>query len=225
MPKKLIIFDLYNTLIVDPSIEERHLYRLNAIWSVIEKSGYPVRFSDLIEAQDHAKEQMITHQQDYFSISVFEQVRLICNYLGIRDIATIKKIYDIWAFASIQIAPEPIQNAREGLEILRENGKKTALISNTASTPGISLRFLLLEHKLYELFDDLVFSDEFGFMKPKLLIFSRVLEHMETDPKDAAFVGDHHHYDKFGAQSSGIDYIEMNPQLDFLNIVAKILSL
>lgn len=225
MSKKVIIFDLYNTLIVDPSIEERHLYRLNAIWSIIEKSGYPVRFSDLIEAQDFAKAQMITHQQYYFSISVFEQVRILCNYLGIRDIATIKKIYDIWAFASIQIAPEPIQNVREGLEILRENSKKTALISNTASTPGVSLRFLLLEHKLYELFDDLVFSDEFGFMKPKLLIFSRVLERMETEPKDAVFIGDHHHYDKFGAQSAGIDYIEMNPQLDFLNIVTKILSL
>lgn len=225
MSKKLIIFDLYNTLIVDPSIEERHLYRLNAIWSAIEKSGYPGRFNDLIEAQDLAKEQMMTHQQDYFSISVFEQVHILCNYLGIRDIATIKKIYDIWAFASIQIAPEPIQNAREGLEIIREHGKKTALISNTASTPGIALRFLLLKHKLYELFDDLVFSDEFGFMKPKLLIFSRVLERMETEPKDAVFIGDHYHYDKFGALSAGIDYIEMNPQLDFLNIVAKIISL
>lgn len=225
MPKKLIIFDLYNTLIVDPDIEERHLYRLNAIWSVIEKSGYPVRFNDLIKARELAKEQMTAHQQDDFSISIFEQVRILCRSLGIRDIATIKKIYDIWAFSSIQIAPKPVPNAREGLEILREHKKKTALISNTASTPGIALRFLLLNYKLYELFDDLVFSDEFGFMKPKPLIFSRVLERMQTEPKDAVFIGDHHHYDKFGAQSSGIDYIEMNPQLDFLNIVSKILSL
>lgn len=225
MSKSLVIFDLYNTLIYDDSVEERKQYRIDAIWSSFDKNGYPIRFKDVIEAYDFCTEYMITHQQQYFSIDLFELVHIFAKRLSLTDITHIKKIYDIWAFATMQMPPKLLPDIKQGLEELKSNNKKIALISNTASTPGIALRFFLHENGIYELFDDIVFSDEFGFMKPKRSIFQRVLDRMDTLSSDAVFVGDHELYDKMGATNAGIDYLYMAPEKKFLTVIEEVLTL
>ncbi len=215
------MLDLYNTIIVDNHIEEQNQYRINTTWSIIEKAGFPVRFSDVIKAYDETIIIMKQHQEERFSLSVFELVNIFAKKINLTDIALLKKFYDVWSSASLQYPPSLIPNVKEGLETLKSNGKKIALISNTAMTPGITLRFLLKEQGIYDLFDDMVFSDEFGFMKPEKMIFHRVLQHLDVPTKDACFIGDHEFYDKLGATSVGIDYIYMSPDTDFSKIVEQ----
>lgn len=225
MSKSLFIFDLYNTLIVDNAIEERRGFRVNAIYSAIEAAGLPIRFGQVLDTHDKALIGMADKQKTHFSTSVFDIVRSMCLSLHINDSATLKKIYDIWSYAALQIPPKLIPSIAEGLQHLKEENKNIALISNTASTPGLTLRFLLSEFRIYDYFDDLVFSDDFGFMKPKTMIFERVLSYLNTPAEDAVFIGDHEIYDKFGAQQAGIHYVEMNPKLDFLSVINKALTL
>ncbi len=225
MQKSLVIFDLYNTLIVDDSVEDRHQYRINSIWTIVEKSGFPIRFSNVIKAYKETQEIMHEYQKDYFSLSIFELVSIFAEKIQIKDVILLKKFYDIWAYASLQLPPQLIDNVKEGLQKLKDYDKKIALISNTAMTPGIALRFFLKEQGIYDFFDDLVFSDEFGFMKPKKMIFHRILENLAIESKHSYFVGDHELYDKFGATSVGIEYIYMCPKTDFRKVVNELLNL
>lgn len=225
MPKSLMIFDLYNTLIADECLEKRHEYRLNALWTTIEKAGYPIRFNDIIDAYDYTKNIMEQFQKEYFSLNVFEIVRIFAERIHITDVVNLKKLYDIWAYASLQIMPTLLPHIKEGLELLKSHNKKIALISNTASTPGIALRFLLKEYEIYDLFDDLVFSDEFGFSKPNPMIFHRVLEFFNTRAANAVFIGDHALYDKAGAERVGIQYQYMSPEINFNKVVDELLTL
>lgn len=224
MSKELVIFDLYNTLVTDNHVSAQDEYRLNTIWSVIEKAGFPTRFSDVITAYEETQIIMKEQQKKHFSLSIFELVNIFAEKLGFQDVALLKKFYDIWANASMQYSLELIPGIKEGLKQIKESGKKIALISNTSMTPGITLRFILKEKGIYDLFDDLVFSDEFGFMKPEKSIFLRVLDRLDITPNKALFVGDHAFYDKVGATSVGIEYVYMCPKTDFSCIVKEIIK-
>ncbi|MGL4394278.1 MAG: HAD family hydrolase [Brevinema sp.] len=226
MAKDLIIFDLYNTLITDDESMTRRKYRIDAIWSMLEKEQLPIRFKQIIEACEETHEYSInTLREEHYSYSVFELVRYFCAKLSLTDIAHLKKVHDIWAFASLQIPPTLLPNVKEGLQDLKDAGKKIALISNTGFTPGMSLRFFFQEQRIYDLFDDLVFSDEFGISKPQRAIFDRVLDRLKISPTNALFVGDHEFYDKKGANNAGMDYLHMSPDKDFRAVVREILSL
>lgn len=223
MSKELIIFDLYNTLVTDPHVEKQHEYRLNSLWAAIEKSGFPTRFSQVIQAYEETQQIMQEYHKSHFSLSVFDLVDIFANKLLLTDITLLKKFYDIWAYASLQYSVELIPYVKEGLATLKENGKKIALISNTSMTPGLVLRFILKEKGIYHLFDDFVFSDEFGFMKPEKSIFHRVLDRFSIPANKAYFIGDHEFYDKVGSTSVGIDYLYMCPKTDFRCILEKII--
>ncbi|MGL4366989.1 MAG: HAD family hydrolase [Brevinemataceae bacterium] len=224
MTKSLFIFDLYNTLIFDEFFEKRQQYRLDAVLSLCEKLNYPIRFKDVIDAYAYSQEFMKENQSRYFSVSIFDQVKYFANKLNLSSVIELKKIYDIWAFSSIQVPPILLPYVKEGLLELKESGYKLALISNTASTPGVALRFLMVEYGIYDLFDDMVFSDEFGFMKPKEMIFHRILDHLEIAPNEAVFVGDHEFYDKYGATNVGIEYVCMTPSHNFLEVLRNYLQ-
>ncbi|MGL5721551.1 MAG: HAD family hydrolase [Brevinema sp.] len=223
--KQLIIFDLYNTLIVDDGSLERREYCVNALWSMIEAAHLPIRFGQVRDAYDYVHHLMATEQKGRFSINMFDLTHIFCKELHINDIATLKKVYDIWAFAVLQITPTLLPNIKEGLNRLKDEGRTLAIISNTGSSPGVALRFLLADYGIYELFTDLIFSDEFGLMKPRSMIFQRVLDRCKAKPEESLFIGDHEIYDKQGAEKSGIAYLEMNPSLDFSSVVNKALSL
>ncbi|MGL5255218.1 MAG: HAD family hydrolase [Brevinema sp.] len=223
--KHLIIFDLYNTLIIDNAVAERREYCINALWSTIESVGLPIRFGQVRDAYDHVHHLMATEQKGRFSINMFDLAYQFCSKLHINDVTTLKKIYDIWAFSVLQITPSLLPGIKEGLDILKAEGKTLAIISNTGSSPGVALRFLLTNFGIYDHFSDLVFSDEFGLMKPRSMIFQRVLDRCKAKPDESIFIGDHEIYDKQGAEKSGIAYLEMNPSLEFSNVVRDALSL
>lgn len=200
-----IIFDLYNTLIEDHGLAEREQYRLDSIYSILENSQYPISHSQLAEAYGNLMLKIADRQSvDLRVCDPFEQVDLLLKQLKVRDSIIFKKIYDVYVDAALQISPSLMKNAKKALNLLKERGVKVGLISNTGKTPGVVLRLLLRELGVFDLFDDMVFSDEFGYAKPDKSIFDHAVRRLGVDRKDTLFIGDLKSHDFDGAIAAGL---------------------
>lgn len=202
-----VIFDLYNTIIDDEEgIAQREKYRLDALYTILEKSNFPVTFAELSEKYG----EMTLYYSEYHgstgkAFSPFRQVEYLLNSLKVRDLVVFKRSYDVYTEALLHIPPKPLLHAEKALTYLQEKGKKIGLISNTGRTPGIVLRLMLKEINLYDYFDDMMFSDEVGFLKPEKMIFDVAVERLGVDKKETIFIGDIKECDYTGAINAGLN--------------------
>jgi putative hydrolase of the HAD superfamily len=86
---------------------------------------------------------------------------------------------------------------------LKKDGKKLCLISNADIIDVMHWR----ESPLYDLFDDVIFSYEVGYLKPQSEIYEIALERMKTIPKKCVFVGDGGSDELKGANELGMKTI------------------
>jgi putative hydrolase of the HAD superfamily len=86
---------------------------------------------------------------------------------------------------------------------LRDRGLAMGLVSNVALLPDL-MRADLEKLGLAPFLDATTFSSEMRTRKPDPRIFRRVLDELEVDPHDAAFVGDRVYDDVGGAQRVGM---------------------
>jgi putative hydrolase of the HAD superfamily len=93
---------------------------------------------------------------------------------------------------------ELYEDALPVLEVLREQGLRLGLVSNT----GRDLDAFVSHHRLDV--DAALGSGAFGRTKPHPTIFLAVLERLGVEPADAAMVGDSLEDDIDGARASGI---------------------
>lgn len=217
MQYKAVIFDLYNTLMDDArGLEERERYRIDTIYSILEKSNYPVLHSEVAEKYGQTILRMGEVHATGLAFHPFDQVTYLLHSLKIDDIVIHKKVYDALISAVLQITPQLMPNAKKALSYLKENDKKVGLISNTARTPGHALRFLLKELGIEPYFDSLIFSDEVGFLKPEKVIFDLSLAQLGVNAEDAIFVGDLKRVDFDGAVTAGLHAHLFNKEKDNL---------
>ncbi len=87
------------------------------------------------------------------------------------------------------------------LRALRTAGMRLAVVTN-GPTEWQSRKLRTLGLPAY--FDDIVISESEGIAKPDPRIFTRTLERLGVDPRDAMFVGDHPEIDIAGAQDAGL---------------------
>ena len=92
---------------------------------------------------------------------------------------------------------------RPTLEALRAMGLRMGVVSNTAM-PGERIRRHFRESGIYDFFDGLVFSGDFGVNKPHPSIFQHVLDEMRVEAARAWYVGDKPKRDVSGAHSVGM---------------------
>ncbi len=211
------IFDLYNTIIQDDANVEREQYHLDTTFSILEKGLYPVKFSELKEKYiEMSRAYDEYHARTGLAFSPFKQVKMWLDSLTVHDVVIFKKVYDSYINAILQINPSLMRNAKKALEYLREQGKKTALISNTGKTPGSILRIMLMELGIYDLFDDMLFSDEVGILKPHPYIFEISVQRLGAVKEDTVFIGDLKHCDYDGALQAGLGAHLFLPQEDDL---------
>ena len=93
------------------------------------------------------------------------------------------------------------------LDVLRDRGLKTGLVSNAFDPPALLHRDLAqmgLGHRL----DVAVFSSETGKRKPHPAIFEEALGRLEVDPARALFVGDRRYEDVRGAKEVGMATVQ-----------------
>ena len=84
---------------------------------------------------------------------------------------------------------------------LRENGYKTAILSNTEAP---AMRYF---HQLqYDMFDVLVFSCAEGTQKPERRIYELAIQRLGSQPGHSVFIDDKQEYIN-GAQEAGLNTI------------------
>jgi HAD superfamily hydrolase (TIGR01509 family) len=93
------------------------------------------------------------------------------------------------------------------LDVLRERGLKTGLVSNAFDPPALLHRDLE-QMGLGSRLDVAVFSSETGKRKPHPAIFETVLARLAVDPSRALFVGDRRYEDVRGAKELGMTTIQ-----------------
>lgn len=91
----------------------------------------------------------------------------------------------------------------EALTKCNAMGYRIGLISNTLLTSAYH-RALFRDEGIYDLFEFMVFSAEFGWNKPDPQIFQHALDAMKLKPQNAWYVGDKPHRDICGAHGVGM---------------------
>lgn len=188
----LIIFDLFRIILDDKKgAAEREKYRLDNIYTILEKSLIPVKFNSLKKIYSESNDYALNYEKDKgLAWGPFEQVDHISKKLGIRDQVIFKKIYDCYIDAILQISPKLHKNVLSALELLRERSKKVSVISISGTPyPGDIIRLLLKDLMVYDFFDDLTFSTGVGIIRPlsKLIILS--IEKLGLNKKNAIYIG------------------------------------
>jgi putative hydrolase of the HAD superfamily len=94
------------------------------------------------------------------------------------------------------------------LDVLRERGIRTAIVSNAPwGSPASFWRDELQRHGLLHRVDAVVFCVDVGFRKPHEAPIRRALDLLNVSPKSTYFVGDDPRWDVEGARRAGVQPI------------------
>ncbi len=204
MSVRAIFFDAGNTLIrMDYPVIVAELTRL----------GATVTLSDLERAEWRARVRLDASFAPGASTEHPDTgeryLRLILDELGVRD-ATIQSTLSAWrrgynAPMGFWTHMEP--EADLALELARERGLRTAVISNSNGTVADILAHLGLAKDLEFIID----SSKVGVEEPDPRIFRIALERAGLQPHEAVYVGDLYSIDVVGARAAGLRAILMDP--------------
>jgi HAD superfamily hydrolase (TIGR01549 family) len=129
---------------------------------------------------------------------------LLTEQLGLPvDAVPYARIAPAYEDLTLEFMPPLMPGVAEAIERLRSN-HRLGLICNTGYTGGKVLREALKLHGLHDQFEILVFSNEFGWLKPDPRIFHHTLANLEATPAEAAHVGDAEDLDIDGAHAAGM---------------------
>lgn len=103
---------------------------------------------------------------------------------------------------------------RDTLAAIRNSGYRMGLISNTLIVSEYH-RNLFREGGIYDLFEFMVFSAEFGANKPDPRIFRHALHAMKLEPARAWYVGDKPHRDICGAHGVGMTAVLVDSPYEY----------
>ncbi len=197
-----IILNLYQTILDDSyGASEREKYRVDSIYTILEKSLFPVKFNSLRKVYTESLDYSAKYEQEKgLACGPFNQIDYLLQKLGIRDSVVFKKIYDSYIDAVLQISPRLRKNVIAALNLLKERGKKISVISTSDKTPADIVKLLLKELLVYNIFDDFIFSDGVGITKPLSVLVHLSLEKLHLKKKDAIYIG----------KLSSSDYNEMS---------------
>ena len=199
MPEiKAVIFDMYQTLVQDPSGQWRLSFK-----SIIEEQGLDTTAEDLWLGWHESEERFRLRRTDpslpfqtYYDAwaggfrEAFESMGLSAD----ADAATIRFFADL---SRRQPFPETLQALRE----LRSK-YRLAVLSNADDG------FLLPNLKLLDFEFETVLSSEMArCYKPRPELFLEMLRLLALDPEQTLYVGDRHYEDVFGASSVGMNSI------------------
>lgn len=104
------------------------------------------------------------------------------------------------------------------VEVLRKlaTNHRLGIISNIWSTKDIFLKEFD-RVGIRDLFDIIVFSSDFGWIKPSTKLFNQAIEHFDVERGKIAYVGDHIMRDVGGAKTAGLSTIWINQRGKKLN--------
>jgi putative hydrolase of the HAD superfamily len=184
---KGIIFDLYNTLIdIDTDEESINTYEAVSKWLIYQ--GVRIPAEDLLkDYRRMAREGMETKWEKHPEIRVEEIFARICKSHALRDIDELglgvetARAFRAGSLRRLQLFPQTVH-------LLRElKGYPKVIVSNgQRSFSEQEMRYF----DLYEQFDHVIFSSDFGHKKPDPRIFLEAARLMGREPEEIMCVGD-----------------------------------
>jgi FMN phosphatase YigB (HAD superfamily) len=116
--------------------------------------------------------------------------------LGTQDREVIKEVFAVHECGEI---PESSKRVLNHLS----KSHRLGLISNIWSDSDI-FRTKLIDAGVHDLFSTLIFSSEYGAIKPATKLFERAANHFELPYQELVYIGNNYKRDIVGAQSTGM---------------------
>jgi putative hydrolase of the HAD superfamily len=144
-----------------------------------------------------------THIGEQRTLTPRDAVRIVCDELAISlPMETAEELAETFAAAILHYPPEPIEGALEAVRRAAER-VPVGLISDTAISPGSSLRVIMDRNGFTPYFGALTFSDEVGVSKPQRPMFERTAGGLGVTTDALLHIGDLEPTDIAGAQAVG----------------------
>ena len=199
MPEiKAVIFDMYQTLVQDPSGQWRSSFR-----SIIEEQGLNATAEELWQVWHESEERFRLRRTDpslpfqTYSDAWTGGFREAFESMGLpgdADAATTRFFADL-------SRRQPFPETSRALRALQSE-YRIAVLSNADDG------FLLPNLKLLDFEFETVLSSEMArCYKPRPQLFLEMLRLLALEPEETVYVGDRHYEDVFGASSVGINAV------------------
>ena len=205
---RLITFDFWNTLFVDRGEEIRHDMRKEFAFERLQKYKPDLTKDELKAAFEVARIDFELQWRRYTTSTMNVYVQVVCNELGIAISQNDQEeIVGFFETVLLQRQPLLIPNAGDAVKNAKDR-LKVGLISDTGYSPGTTLRKIMGNHGIESYFDSFSFSNETGYLKPRLESFLRILHDLKIRPEEAVHIGDLEHTDIAGAKRIGMKAIK-----------------
>jgi len=234
MPLRLMLFDLWGTLIVgdgDGLNERRMELRLDMAEAALGDLGFDYDRGRISAAFDAAGQALSAVHAEHHDLTTEGRTILYLRHLDTAlpdrlDDAGWQRMHEAILTPGLHVRPRAFPGAAAVVAAVKALGVSVGLVSNAGVTPGFVLRDIMQGHGLLQHFDQTIFSDEVEISKPAAAIFELALDEFGVAPPDAAFVGDQPVLDVLGPQSAGIKSIQVgDAAADGIEPDARIASL
>ena len=204
---KGITFDLWDTVFIDDSDEPKRkaagrppksLERRLLVQQFIEKHS-PIALELVSSVYDvvDAAFKKVWHDL-HVTWTVEERLDLVFKGLNkTLPKSEMTELIRLHEEMELEFRPDLVKGVHEALAVLREK-YKLAVISDTIFSPGRSLRKLLDDEGLLDMFDVFIFSDEIGFSKPEAKVFHAASEGLGIELNELVHIGDRENNDIIG---------------------------
>ncbi|MEM5793030.1 MAG: HAD family hydrolase [Candidatus Aenigmatarchaeota archaeon] len=166
MPIKVVAFDLWNTLVYDPSSE------------IHERIANILGFNNRQEFWDYCDKNFFGRKMTFYE---FLEEFLRKNGIPLKKMEEIKELWEE-ARNNVKLFPSTIKTLRK-----LKKKYKLVLLSNTAGREG---RETIERFGLGKYFDEIIISGEVGIAKPDPRIFQLILDRMKVKPEEVVYIGD-----------------------------------
>ncbi len=216
MMRKVITFDLWQTLILDSpeGLQRAREARIQGVREILTHHGVRVGLPEMEDAYEESGRKLQEIWKESIDVSVMEQVGIFLGCLDHHRLPSfppevMTKMVEAYASPILGAMPALNEGAIETLEGLIAKDYQIGLISNTGRTPGYVLRIVLKRFGLLDYFEVLTFSDEVRIRKPDSRIFHLTLEKMGAIPRCSIHIGDDLRADVGGAKGAGMHAIHL----------------
>ncbi len=141
-------------------------------------------------------------------------LRAYVRTLGVETGEAIRKLQALFSAGNLELWRQRVSGSFEGLQRLKEQGHRLAIVSNSDGTVEEQLR----RGEICQIGEGLgvpvlaiIDSGVVGVSKPAAEIFRHAIEPLNIEPTRCLYVGDTVRYDVMGARAAGIRPVHFDP--------------
>lgn len=206
---RCIIFDFWGTLIIygdEEAVYQMRQERAKRFKEELRNYGFNFSYEKVWKALEDIRVKCTqirdtTHKE----ITASEVTAMTLKELNVHSNEMNTKCAEIYSNILLSMDLTLQDGAPGVLELLKKDGLKVGLISNTEHGGIESL--LLKNFGIWQYFDSVIFSCDVGKRKPAPEIFKYALNSLSVQPVESVYVGDWPEIDVLGAKRAGMGAI------------------